>query len=94
MALAVGKPACVARLAALGSTISPIRIYRDTYAEGLDPEEVPADVQARRIPSSWIDGVARLDHPPSTNRRRPDVTADDTRLGFAFALAEATLGTP
>jgi Type I restriction modification DNA specificity domain len=34
----------------------------DTYAEGLDPEEVRADVRARRIPSSWIDGVARLDH--------------------------------
>src|SRR6202023_591855 len=34
----------------------------DTYAEALDPEEVPADVRARRIPSSWIDGVARLDH--------------------------------
>jgi len=32
----------------------------DTYAEAL--EEVPADVRARRIPSSWIDGVARLDH--------------------------------
>jgi hypothetical protein len=40
----------------------------DTYAEGLDPEEVPADVRARRIPSSWIDGVARLDHhPPFTD---------------------------
>jgi hypothetical protein len=34
----------------------------DTYAEALDPEKVPADVRARRIPSSWIDGVARLDH--------------------------------
>src|SRR6202045_2654663 len=32
----------------------------DTYAEAL--EEVPADVRARRIPSSWIDGVARLEH--------------------------------
>ena len=32
----------------------------DTYAEAR--EEVPADVRARRIPSSWIDGVARLDH--------------------------------
>jgi hypothetical protein len=39
----------------------PISI-EDTYAEALDPEEVPADVRARRIPSSWIDGVARLDH--------------------------------
>jgi hypothetical protein len=38
----------------------PVSI-EDTYAEGL-PEEVPADVRARRIPSSWIDGVARLDH--------------------------------
>jgi len=28
----------------------------DTYAEA------QADVRARRIPSSWIDGVARLDH--------------------------------
>jgi len=28
----------------------------DTYAEAL--EEVPADVRARRIPSSWVDGVA------------------------------------
>jgi hypothetical protein len=34
----------------------------DTYAEALGPEEAPADVRARRIPSSWIDGVARLDH--------------------------------
>jgi hypothetical protein len=34
----------------------------DTYAEAHDPEEVPADVRARRIPSSWIDGAARLDH--------------------------------
>jgi hypothetical protein len=32
----------------------------DTYAEAL--EEVPADMRARRIPSSWIDGVARLEH--------------------------------
>ena len=32
----------------------------DTYAEAL--EEVPADMRARRIPSSWVDGVARLDH--------------------------------
>jgi hypothetical protein len=32
----------------------------DTYAEAL--EEVPADVRSGRIPSSWIDGVARLDH--------------------------------
>src|ERR1700732_3422167 len=32
----------------------------DTYAEAL--EEVPADVRARRIPSRWIDGGARLDH--------------------------------
>src|ERR1700738_3409829 len=39
----------------------PVSI-EDTYAEALDPEEVPADVRARRIPSSWIDGVARLDH--------------------------------
>ena len=39
----------------------PVSI-EDIYAEGLDPEEVPADVRARRIPSSWIDGVARLDH--------------------------------
>src|SRR5580704_4697810 len=28
----------------------------------LDLEEGPADVRARRIPSSWVDGVARLDH--------------------------------
>src|SRR3979411_1054280 len=34
----------------------------DTYAEALDLEEGPADVRARRIPSSWIDGVARLEH--------------------------------
>ena len=34
----------------------------DTYAAALDLEEVPADVRAHRIPSSWIDGVARLDH--------------------------------
>src|ERR1700732_1027775 len=34
----------------------PVSI-EDTYAEALDPEEVPADVRARRIPSSWIDGV-------------------------------------
>src|SRR6202047_1249547 len=40
----------------------PVSI-EDTYAEALDPEEVPADVRARRIPSSWIDGDARLDHP-------------------------------
>ena len=39
----------------------PVSI-EDIYAEGLDPEEVPADVRAHRIPSSWIDGVARLDH--------------------------------
>src|SRR3979411_57529 len=39
----------------------PVSI-EDIYAEGLDPEEVPADVRARCIPSSWIDGVARLDH--------------------------------
>jgi hypothetical protein len=32
----------------------------DTYAGAL--EEVPADVRPRRIPSSWIDGVARLEH--------------------------------
>jgi hypothetical protein len=32
----------------------------DTYAGAHDPKEVPADV--RRIPSSWIDGVARLDY--------------------------------
>jgi hypothetical protein len=37
----------------------PISI-EDTYAEALDLEEGPADVRARRIPSSWIDGVARL----------------------------------
>src|SRR3984893_5936513 len=38
----------------------------DTYAEAL--EEVPPDVRARRIPSSWIDGDARLDHHlPLTN---------------------------
>ena len=37
----------------------------DTYAEAL--EEVPADVRARRIPSSWIDGVERLQyHRPMT----------------------------
>jgi hypothetical protein len=40
---------------------SPVSI-EDTYAEALGPEEAPADVRARRIPSSWIDGVARLDH--------------------------------
>ena len=40
----------------------PVSI-EDTYAEGL-PEEIPADVRARRIPSSWIDGVARLEHHP------------------------------
>jgi hypothetical protein len=39
----------------------PISI-EDTYAEALDLEEGPADVRARRIPSSWIDGVARLEH--------------------------------
>src|ERR1700738_1637775 len=33
----------------------PVSI-EDTYAEALDPEEATAD--ARRIPSSWIDGVA------------------------------------
>ena len=37
----------------------------DTYAEAL--EEVPPDVRARRIPSSWVDGVARLAR--STDRR-------------------------
>jgi len=37
----------------------PVSI-EDTYAEAL--EEVPADMRARRIPSSWIDGVARLEH--------------------------------
>ena len=41
--------------------LEPVSI-EDTYAEALDPEEVPADVRAHRIPSSWIDGVARLDH--------------------------------
>ena len=54
MALAVGKATCFARLEA--------RISRGHYAEALDLEEGPADVRARRIPSSWIDGVARLDH--------------------------------
>src|SRR3984893_9820538 len=44
------------------SPISKPVSIEDTYAEALDPEEVPADVRARRIPSSWIDGVARLDH--------------------------------
>src|ERR1700730_16707016 len=39
----------------------PVSI-EDTYAEALDPEEVPADGRARRIPSSRIDGFARLDH--------------------------------
>jgi hypothetical protein len=33
MALAVGKAACFARVAALGSTISLTRIYRGHYAE-------------------------------------------------------------
>jgi hypothetical protein len=38
----------------------------DTYAEADDPKEVPADL--RRIPSSWINGVARLDyHRPFTD---------------------------
>jgi hypothetical protein len=37
----------------------------DAYAEAL--EEVPPDVRARRIPSSWIDGVERLQyHRPMT----------------------------
>ena len=44
------------------SPISKPVSIEDTYAEALDPEEVPADARARRIPSSWIDGVARLDH--------------------------------
>src|SRR6202048_1973231 len=44
------------------SPVSKPTSIEDTYAEALDPEEVPADVRARRIPSSWIDGVARLDH--------------------------------
>jgi hypothetical protein len=38
----------------------------DTYGQAHDPKEIPADV--RRIPSSWIDGVARLDyHRPFTD---------------------------
>jgi hypothetical protein len=37
----------------------PVSI-EDTYAEAHDPKEIPADV--RRIPSSWIDGVAGLDY--------------------------------
>jgi hypothetical protein len=41
--------------------LEPVSI-EDTYGQALDPEEVPADVRARRVPSSWIDGVARLDH--------------------------------
>jgi hypothetical protein len=47
----------------------PISI-EDTYAEALDLEEGPADVRARRIPSSWIDGVARLEHHPADVRAR------------------------
>src|SRR3984893_15632488 len=41
------------------STPVPIE---DTYAEALDLEEGPADVRAGRIPSSWTDGVPRLEH--------------------------------
>jgi hypothetical protein len=38
----------------------------DTYAEAHDPKEVPVDL--RRIPSSWIEGVARLNyHRPFTD---------------------------
>ena len=37
----------------------PVSI-EDTYGQAHDPKEVPAHV--RRIPSSWIDGVARLDY--------------------------------
>ena len=44
------------------SPVSKLVSIEDTYAEALDPEEVPADVRARRTPSSWSDGVARLDH--------------------------------
>jgi hypothetical protein len=46
----------------------PVSI-EDTYAEALDLEEGPAD--ARRIPSSWIDGVARLDHHRLRHRTAP-----------------------
>src|SRR6202045_1814163 len=43
----------------------PLLSIEDTYAEAL--EEVPPDVRARRIPSSWIDGVERLQyHRPMT----------------------------
>ena len=44
------------------SPVSKPVSLEDTYAEALDLEEGPADVRARRIPSSRIDGVARLDH--------------------------------
>src|ERR1700738_721799 len=44
------------------SPVSKRVSIEDICAEDLDPKEVPADVRARRIPSSWIDGVARLDH--------------------------------
>src|SRR6202048_5510265 len=57
MALAIGETACFTLSKPLAQP--PLSI-EDTYAEAL--EEVPADVRARRIPSSWIDGVARLDH--------------------------------
>jgi hypothetical protein len=42
----------------------------DTYAEALGPEEAPADVRARSIPSSWIDG-GRAPRPPSPTHRHP-----------------------
>jgi hypothetical protein len=48
------------RLAVSKPFAQPPLSIEDTYAEAL--EEVPADVRAGRIPSSWIDGVARLDH--------------------------------
>jgi hypothetical protein len=55
------QPAPPAREPSAQLVAGPVSI-EDTYAEALDLEEGPADVRARRIPSSWIDGVARLEH--------------------------------
>jgi hypothetical protein len=72
----------------------PVSI-EDTYAEAHDPEEVPADL--RRIPSSWTDGVARLDY----HRPLPDIPphrwrqfVDDCNkfLGSSEAERAAELG--
>ena len=72
----------------------PVSI-EDTYAEADDPKEVPADL--RRIPSSWIDGVARLDY----HRPLPDIPphrwrqfVDDCNkfLGSSEAERAAELG--